>query len=192
MKIGVDVDNTITNTLPILKKYCKRYNDEVIKRNLEMNTKGYTTNTLYDWTLEENHIFCNKYLREIVLQAKIKENAKEIIERIKNDGNEIYIITARHEPTFINPYETTKEQLDCFGITYDKIIVNCVDKYKYCLENGIEIMIDDEPQNINSISKIIPVIVFKELHNEECEGKNVIKVDTWNEVYKEYLKLKKN
>lgn len=191
MKIGIDVDNTITNTLPILKKYCKKYNDEVIKRNLEMNSKGYTTNTLYEWTLEENHIFCNKYLREIVLQAKIKENAREIIEKIKNDGNEIYIITARHVPSFIKPYETTKEQLDYFGITYDKIIVNCVDKYKYCLENRIDIMIDDEPQNIKSISKKIPVIVFKALHNEECNGNNIIKVDTWNEVYEEYLKLKK-
>ena len=35
MKIGIDIDNTITNTLPILKKYCREYNDTVIKRGLE-------------------------------------------------------------------------------------------------------------------------------------------------------------
>jgi len=192
MKIGIDVDNTITTTMPILKKYCKKYNDEVVKRGLKMNEKGYSSSNLYNWTDEENFIFCNKYLREIVLQAEMKENAKNIIEKIKNDGNEIYIMTARHEPRFIKPYETTKEQLDSFGITYDEIIANCVDKYKYCLENGIELMIEDEPHNVNSISNAIPVIVFKGIHNEDCKGKNVIKVDTWNEVYEQYLRIKNN
>lgn len=190
MKIGVDVDNTITNTMPILKAYCRRYNDEVIKRNLEMNEKGYSSRTLYNWTPEENLVFCNKYLQEIVLQADIKENAREIIEKIKNEGNEIYIISARSEPTFIDPYNVTKGFLDRNNIVYDKIIVNCEDKYTYCKENGIDLIMDDEPQNVNPISEIIPVIVFEGLQNEDCKGENVIKVNTWKEVYKEYRKIK--
>lgn len=189
MKIGIDIDNTITNTLPILEEYCKRYNEEVIKRNLKMNEKGYSTRTLYNWTYEENLIFCNKYLQEIVLQADIKENAKEIIKKIKNEGNEIYIITARSEPTFIEPYSTSKEFLDKNNIVYDEIIVNCENKYRYCLENGIELMMDDEPQNINAISKIIPIIVFEGKQNENCNGKNIIKVNTWNEAYEQYKKI---
>ena len=191
MKIGIDVDNTITNTIPILKQYCKKYNDEVVKRDLKMNIKGYSSSTLYDWTEEENLVFCNKYLREIVLKADIKEKAKEIIEKIKNDGNEIYIMTARRKPTFINPYNTTKLQLDKLGIVYNEIVVNCVDKCKFCRENNLDLMIEDEPQNVNPISKLIPIIVFSGIHNEDCKGKNVIKVDTWNEVYTNYLRLKK-
>lgn len=190
MKIGVDVDNTITNTMPILKAYCRIYNEEVIKRNLKMNEKGYSTLTFYNWTTEENLIFCNKYLQEIVLQADIKENAREIIEKMKNEDNEIYIITARREPTFIDPYGTTKKFLDENNIVYDKIVANCGDKYKYCRENGIELMMDDEPQNINAISKIMPVIAFKGIHNEDCKGNNVIKVNTWEEAYKEYRDIK--
>lgn len=189
MKIGIDVDNTITNTMPILKAYCKKYNDEVVKRNLKMNEKGYSTTTLYNWTEEENIKFCHKYLQEIVSQAEIKENAREIIEIIKNEGNEIFIITARDDARFIEAYNLTKDFLDKNNIVYDKIIVNCEDKYEYCKENDIGIMIDDEPQNINPISQIIPVIVFKDLQNEDCKGENVIKVDTWNEVYEEYKKI---
>ena len=189
MKIGIDVDNTITTTLPILKKYCKRYNDEVVKRDLKMNEKGYTTTMLYDWNAEENLVFCNKYLHEIFSQADIKENAIEIIQKIKSEGNEIHIITARSEPTVIEPYNVTKQFLDENNIAYDKIVVNCRDKYTYCKENDIDIMIDDEPRHINSISQIIPVIVFKEIHNEECIGTNIIKVNNWNEVYEEYKKL---
>lgn len=41
MKIGIDMDNTITDTLPLLKKYSKQYNDEVVKRNLKMKEKRY-------------------------------------------------------------------------------------------------------------------------------------------------------
>lgn len=189
MKIGIDVDNTITNTMPILKAYCKKYNDEEVKRNLKMNQKGYNTVNLYNWTPEEIKEFCSKYLEEVVSQAEIKENAKEIIEKLKNEGNEIYIITARSQPKFKNPYNLTKDFLDKNNIVYDKIVVNCEDKYTYCKENGIEIMIDDEPRNINSISEIIPVIAFEEIHNEECVGKNIIKVNTWNEVYEEYKKI---
>lgn len=192
MKIGIDVDNTITNTLPILKAYCRVYNEEVIKRNLEMNEKGYTTTTLYNWTPEENFIFCKKYIEEIVLRADIKDNAQKIIEQIKNDGNEIHIITARNTPYFEDPYKTTKEFLDANNIVYDKIVVNCTDKYTYCLENNIDIMLDDEPKHINSISKMIPVIAFEGMQNEDCQGKNIIKVNTWEQVYKEYQKLKTN
>lgn len=192
MKIGIDVDNTITNTLPILKAYCRVYNEEVIKRNLEMNEKGYTTTTLYNWTPEENFIFCKKYIEEIVLRATIKNDAQKIVEQIKNDGNEIYIITARNTPYFTDPYKTTKEFLDVNNIVYDKIIVNCTDKYTYCLENNIDIMMDDEPKHINSISKMIPVIAFEGMQNEDCQGKNIIKVNTWEQVYKEYQKLKTN
>lgn len=190
MKIGIDVDNTITTTLPILKEYCKKYNEEVIKRNLKIHEDGCSTMTLFDWTVEENHNFCIKYLEGIVTSAPVKPNAKEVINKIKEEGNEIYIITARSKPRIVDPYTATKKQLDLNGILYDEIIVNCPEKYDFCKENGIELMFDDEPQNINSISKIIPVIAFKEIHNEKCNGKNIIKVNNWNEAYEEYKKIK--
>ena len=37
MKIGIDIDNTITDTLPLLKKYCEEYNSNVVKKNLKIN-----------------------------------------------------------------------------------------------------------------------------------------------------------
>ena len=190
MRIGIDVDNTITTTFPILKRYCIKYNEEVIKRNLKLHEDGYSTMTLFDWTPEENLVFCNKYLREIVMQAPIKQNAKDIIEKIKNEGNEIYIITARSEPRFIEPYSATKEQLDTNGIPYDKIIVNCAEKYDFCKENKIELMLDDEPGNVDLISQLIPVIAFKEPYNERCNGKNIVRVGSWKEAYEEYKKIR--
>ena len=37
MKIVIDIDNTITSTRPILREYYIRYNNEVVKRNLQIN-----------------------------------------------------------------------------------------------------------------------------------------------------------
>lgn len=191
MKIGIDIDNTITDTLPILKRYCKKYNEEVVKRNLLMNEEGFSTFNLYDWTEEENLDFCSKYLEEVVLQAKVKENAKEVIQRLREEGNTIYIITARIKPHFKEPYETTQKFLQKNGIEYDELLVGSTNKKQFCIENNIDVMIDDEPQNINQISPLLPVIVFKAVHNEECEGNNIIKVDTWNEVYDIIKKIDK-
>ena len=52
--LGIDIDNTITDTLPKLKEYCKKYNDEFVKRGLQMHENGYSSYNLYDWTKEEN------------------------------------------------------------------------------------------------------------------------------------------
>lgn len=191
MKIGIDIDNTITDTLTILKQYCKKYNDEVVKRNLPMNEKGFATTNLYDWTEGEEGEFCRKYLEEAVMQAKIKENADKVIKKLKEEGNTIYIITARLKHHFKQPYEITEKFLKENGIVYDELMVGITDKKQCCIDNDIDILLDDEPQNINSVSEIIPVIVFEAIHNEECNGSNIIKVKTWHEAYDIIKKIEK-
>lgn len=183
MRIGIDIDNTITTTTPKLKEYCKKYNDEVVKRNLQMNEKGFATYNLYEWTDEEEMDFCNKYLEEIIFNVDVKENAGEVIKKLKDEGNYIYIVTRRKRPQYSEPYLLTKEFLDKNGIVYDELIVECEDKYTFCVENKIDIMIDDEPQNIKPISKIIPVIVFEGAQNEVCIGEGIIRINKWEEVY---------
>ncbi len=183
MRIGIDVDNIITDTVPVVKRYCQKYNDEVIKRKSPMKENGFASYNLYDWTKEENDEFCIKYLQEIVLQAKVKENAKEVIAKLKEEGHYIYIITARTEPYFKKPYEITEKFLRENGIKYDELVVGTMDKKQVCIDNKIEIMLDDEPQYIMPISSFIPVITFDVIYNKECEGNNIIKVKTWHEVY---------
>ena len=110
MNIGIDIDNTITDTTPLLKEYCKRYNDTVVKRGLKMHLDGFASYNLYDWTPEENMDFCIKYLEEVVMQSQVKENARETIQELKKEGHKIHIISSRAVPMFKTPYETTKKQ----------------------------------------------------------------------------------
>ncbi len=182
MKIGIDLDNTITDLLEVLKIYCKEYNENVIKRNLLMNEKGFAVANLYEWTEREKIDFCIKYLNEAREKAKLKENANRIIHRLKQEGNTIYIITARKQIGSTNIYEITQKYLKKNSVEYDELIIQ-KDKKQFCIDNNIDVLIDDEPQNIKAVSQIIPVIAFEEIYNVNCIGNNIIKVNTWNEVY---------
>ena len=111
-----------------------------------------------------------------------------MIRKLKETGNSIYIITARTK--IQNPYEITQQMLKRYNIVYDEIIVQ-KDKKQFCIDNNIDILIDDEPQNINSVSEIIPVIAFEYIYNQECNGKNIIKVQSWTEISDIIKNLKK-
>ena len=190
MKIGIDIDNTITTTIPLLKQFCVIYNHEVVKRNLELHDDGFATYNFFDWTREEDMDFCKKHLEEVITNVKVKKDAGEVIKKLRREGNYICIITARKKPQLNDPYLLTKNYLDKNGIEYDQLLVGCEDKLSYCLDNCIDIMIDDEPQNITSISKKIPVIALEGIHNIKCKGPNIIKVDDWNEVYEKIQHIK--
>lgn len=183
MNIGIDIDNTITDTLPILKRYCQKYNNEEVKRNLVMHEEGFSSYNLFDWTTEENMNFCVKYLEEVVLQANLKENAKEVIRKLKNEGHTINVISSRVTPMFKTPYETTEKYLKEKGIEYDNLLVGSINKKQICIENKIDVMMEDEPHYIEDLSEVIPVVVFDYEYNRICNGKNVIRVNNWNEIY---------
>ncbi len=192
MNIGIDIDNTITNTAPILKKYCKEYNDTVVKRGLEMHETGAASFDLYDWTQEENMDFCVKYLEEVVLQAEVKENAKEVIQKLKNEGHQINIISSRAFPMFKTPYETTEKFLKEKGIVYDKLLVGKIEKRSSCIENQLDVLIEDEVKYINEMSEFMNVFVFDAVYNKQCSGKNITRVYNWLEIYDKINEFDRN
>ena len=147
-----------------------------------MHEDGFASYNLYDWTPDENMDFCLRYLEEIVLQARIKEHAKEEINKLKNQGHKIYIISSRATPMFKTPFETTEKFLREHEIVYDKLLVGRVEKKSSCIENGLDVLMEDEPQYINEMAQFMPVIVFDYIYNRQCSGNNIIRVSDWNEI----------
>ena len=68
-------------------------------------------------------------------------------------------------------------------IHYDKIIFAPEDKLEICKENEIDIMIEDKVENINNISKEIPVVCFNASYNKSCTSDNIYRVYSWYDVY---------
>ena len=108
MRIGIDIDNCISNfDDTLLKEYLKHdkelRNAGIINENPEYLRKG-----MFDWTDEEENSFYSANVENFTKRLKPIEDSSYYIKKLKNDGYEIYIITGRDNGEYINPHELTK------------------------------------------------------------------------------------
>lgn len=191
MRIGIDLDDTITKTDEILFKYAKMYNEEE-KILFKINRGEWDWNKAFGWDEEKCETFFSRYLKKIFEEAEIKENAKEKINALKNDGNKIIIITARDTKSLKEVHKVCENWLINNKVNVDKIVVDGEDKAKKCLENKIDIFIDDNVYNCESVYKNlkIPVLLMNSRYNKEYQNPNIKRVYNWNEIYNEICKYK--
>ena len=144
----------------------------------------------FGWTSEQADKFWNKYLVEYVTQSPARRFAKEIISKLREEGNNIYIITARDENGMPPEYygkmqQLTREWLERYEIEYDKLIfAKDSEKLEKCLENNVDIMIEDSPRNIRNISSKVKVIKFDCQYNKDVIGSNIINAYSWYHIYR--------
>ena len=191
MRIGIDLDDTITKTDEILFKYAKIYNKEE-KILFNINRKEWNLTKAFGWNEENIKEFFSKYLKSIYEEAEIKENAKERINKLKDDGNEIIIITARDTKSLKEVHEVCKDWLINNKINVDKIVVDGEDKAQKCLENKIDIFIDDNICNCENVynNLKIPVLLMNSRYNKDYQNPKIKRVYNWNEIYNEICKYK--
>ncbi len=191
MRIGIDLDDTITKTDEILFKYAKIYNEEE-KILFNINREEWNLTKAFGWNEENIKEFFSKYLKSIYEEAEIKENAKERINKLKDDGNEIIIITARDTKSLKEVHEVCKDWLINNKINVDKIVVDGEDKAQKCLENKIDIFIDDNICNCENVynNLKIPVLLMNGRYNKDYQNPKIKRVYNWNEIYNEICKYK--
>ena len=153
MRIGIDIDNVISNFDDILlKEYLKQ--DKKLRNNGIINDSSYITKGMFDWSQEENDAFYYPNIERIAKSLKPLHNARQIIDKLKQEGNEIYIISSRDNGEYSNPYQMTIDWLKKYEIFYDKLILTGKhQKGPACQENKIDIMIEDDPKNCEDIEK---------------------------------------
>jgi len=194
MRIGIDIDGVLTDLeqyqLDCGSKYMVEHHNKGIK-----NGNGYETTDIFDIDLKTDNSFWTDYLPLYATEEPARKYADEVIDKLHKEGNEIYIITARYLTDKDNEQgcqmrEAVKNWLKDNRIYYDKLIFSPEDKLNICQENNINLMIEDKVDNINKISKIIPVICFNAGYNKECEGNNIIRCYSWYDIYNKIENLK--
>ena len=177
MRIGIDLDDTITKTDEILFKYAKIYNEEE-KILFNINREEWNLTKAFGWNEENIKEFFSKYLKSIYEEAEIKENAKERINKLKDDGNEIIIITARDTKSLKEVHKVCKDWLINNKINVDKIVVDGEDKAQKCLENKIDIFIDDNICNCENVynNLKIPVLLMNGRYNKDYQNPKIKRV----------------
>lgn len=182
MRIGIDIDDTIVNTsemcINYVKKLDKKYGEN-IKDIITDNIKNPVVTLFYD-----------NYLYDVIAHAKLKEDAVRVINELYRD-NEIYFITARSERFIKDVDNMTKNLLDSYNIKYNKIITGAGKKAELCVENNIDLLIDDSIKHCTNLSNIgIDTLLFNSINNKDIET-NLKRVYNWNEVY-DYVNLHKS
>ena len=196
MNIGIDIDNTLTDIekdlFDIANKYTKKINPN-FKDKSPVKFDGFTNmaafyTDLFGWNNEQLESFFRNERIEVVDKALPRPGVVDVLKKMKDNGNNIYIVTARTDKHDDMPYERAKTWLDKNGIVYDKLIVGATDKVKVCKELGIDVFIDDQLNNCMKISQ--SGITTIRLTNSKEEYDHVINMSNFTQIFEYICSLK--
>jgi len=185
MNIGIDIDDTINNLHEIIFEKGKEFN-KINNIEFQANPNEWAWDKAFGWDDKLASKFLQKYIENVYLNAGIKENAAEIINKLHEEGNKIIIITSRSKRHCKDPYTISKTWLDEKSIKYDKLIVGAEDKASICEENNINWFIDDHVDFCEGVSRTnARVLMFDSPYNQkETRYKRIY---SWEEAYENIM-----
>lgn len=185
MRIGIDIDGVLADMARFTIDYGTkfRYDNHIDSAVID---NEYDEAKALGLTPEQAEKFWNRYLEFYATKYPARDFASEVIHKLKQN-HEIYIITARNEDglppeTYGKMQNMVKQWLIDNKIEYDKLIYTVGSKLTYCLENKIDVMIEDSPKNVLDISTKVPVLCFDNPYNRNIEGNNITRVYSWYDV----------
>lgn len=188
MNIGIDIDGILTDFHTWLIDYGSKYfyeNDIPVSFKLD----NYKINDLFNLEGQYYDSFWREMFNVYLNTAYVRTFASEVVNKLKLEGNNIYIITARNQSdsSLVTTEEmeiATKNWLDKNGIYYDSIHYAKESKVPIIKELSIDVMIDDQMDNIEPISELIPVICLDAPYNRDANIKNLYRCYSWYDIYK--------
>ena len=190
MVIGIDMDDTICSTNELIIEVADQYDKEVLGGSGVKDINAYEFTEMMGWPKEMKGQFFADRLEYIMSHSPIKEGAKEVINRLHDEGNKIVIISFRKDKYLKDPYKLTIDWLNENGIKYDKVFVNTGTKEDECLENNVKLFIDDKESHCEDVKNVgVDVLLFTNAYNHD--ESRFDRVDNWYQVEK-YIKEKYN
>ena len=112
MRIGIDIDGVLTDMERFLADYGSKF---CVENDISLNIENieYDEFKTFNWTEEQGIKFWNEYIIYYATKYPARDLASEVIKKLKEEGHEIYIITAR------NDYGVPKEYI---GKMRDEIV----------------------------------------------------------------------
>ena len=178
MRIGIDIDDTITNTYDdVLVMHSKKYGYDLDKlRNDKLDYEGLAK------ICPDYENFVKSSFDILAQNVSLKEDVVEVINKLKDDGHEIIFVTARTYEEYSDPYKISYDYLKRNNVYFDKLIVDARDKGQVCVDENINIFIDDFDFNCKKIlARNIETLQFDTCFTPSVDG--VRRVYSWNEVY---------
>ena len=185
MRIGIDIDNVISDmTNALLEAYLEH--DKELRNTGVVNPKAKIRHGMFDWSKEEEESFYYSNIERLAKEFKLIQKSKETIDKLKEDGHEIYIITGRANGEYSNPLEMTVTWLKQNDIYYDKLILtDAYDSHAKtveCKKYNIAIMIDDNISTCLDLKENgVRVLTMNTPFNMTDD--DLQRVNNWDEIY---------
>lgn len=190
MVIGIDMDDTICSTNELIIEVADKYDKEVLGGTGIKDINAYEFTEMMGWEKDMKGKFFADRLEYIMDNAPIKEGAREVINRLHDNGWKVLIISFRKDKYLSNPFKLTKDWLDRNDVHYDKIFVNTGTKTDECIENNVTLFVDDKESHCEDVSSTgIDVLLFTNAYNHD--EKRFKRVDNWYQI-EDYIKEKYN
>lgn len=184
MKIAIDIDDTLTNTRENQIKLWKKF----IKNNPNPEYTEELPNNINEFDAGEYiGIFWDTYREQLSFESTYKKDTANIINKLKEDGHELCIVTSRPDSSYNNLKERIQKALIKNNIQIDTIHTDAREKGSYCKKHNFDLLIDDNKKQIESAKKHgLQAILFN-----EDKSYNGLQTTTWKELYNIIKELNK-
>ena len=185
MKIGIDIDGVILDYERVLKTYGELYDFIELQKDGIINRNEHYLRNRYNWTEEERMNFANKYFVKLSKKVPLIPGAKDVIEMLQKEGNELIVITARGG-IVKEMKDVAMERFQEEGISFNKYYWKQDDKLEVAQKEKIQLMIDDSYDVCKKLSENkIKTIYFRDKEMKKLEQNEYLKeVSNWGEIYR--------
>jgi len=184
MKIGIDIDDTLTNTKNLQKKCWRSF----VRSNPNPNFTEELPSIINEFGNDYIQLFWDTYREPLSFKSSYKANCSEVINKLIKDGHELCIITSRPKERYKNLIKDIQTSLTKQNIPITTIYTNILHKGIFCKENNIDLLIDDSIKQISEANdNNIKTILFNKLPNYKG-----LKTTTWNKLYLIIKKMNNN
>lgn len=180
LTILVDMDDTIENLLAV---WVSTLNQKYA-RNVALNDIRSWDIGSYFPGLSKDEVFGPLNAKEFWEKVTPIPGSIEVLQRIKEDGDHVMIVTATHPYTVALKYDAIIKRYFPF-IPYEDMIITS----RKQLIHG-DVLIDDAPHN--HIGGSYYKIMITAPHNRDFDaaGNGIVRCDTWKEIYSEICKFR--
>lgn len=188
MRIGLDIDDTISNTNFILMKYAYKYNEEHGNRQLiKYNTNDFSE--VFGWNDDEVYSFFRTYYLNALEEIEPKYGVKEVLEKLRKEGHEIIFITVRNDRECggeNKAHRLTTKWFKKYNIPFDELHFDIKDKKTFCKEHNINVFMDDSIKTVLAVKELgIETFIAMNDFNLDFKDEKIINVYNMNQFYKE-------
>lgn len=188
MKIGIDLDGVVIDSETTFRTYEEIFDINYLKGNNLINREEPNFQHRYNWTSDEQKHFINNFFLTVSKESNLLSGFLGVYKLLRKEGHEFVVITARGG--FIKEMkDDALRLLNENNITFDKYYWKTDDKLDTCINENVDIMIDDDYRVIKRLAdNKIKTLYFRDTNLVKLDENDYIKeVNNWGDIYR-YIK----